>query len=140
MEKERILKLCKAGFTVYEIAKALEIDVELVREIAPENHIGRRNKDFMVMQQILCEIREEQRLLKLRASTAHATAATIESEALSLLLHRVHFLHKLEKESVLSTKESYELCAILKTIQPLLQSQDSSSTTASRSCVEVSFV
>lgn len=140
MEKERILKLCEAGFSIFEIAKALEIDVEIVRDVAPYLHTGRRNKDYMIMQQILCEIREEQRLSKLRASTAHATAATIESHALALLLQRVHFLHKLEKEDVLSTKESYELCKILKTIQPLLQSQDSSPTTASRSCIEVSFV
>lgn len=140
MEKERILKLCEAGFSIFEIAKALEIDVEIVRDVAPYLHTGRRNKDYMIMQQILCEIREEQRLSKLRASTAHATAATIESHALALLLQRVHFLQKLEKEDVLSTKESYELCAILKTIQPLLQSQDSSPTNASRSCIEVSFV
>lgn len=121
MEKERVLKLCEAGFTVYEIAAALEIDVEIVRNHVPASHIGRRNKDYMIMQQILCEIREEQRLSKLRASAANATAATIESEALALLLRRVHFLHKQEKKDVLSTKESYELCAILKIIQPLLQ-------------------
>lgn len=140
MEKERISKLCEAGFSIFEIAKALEIDVEVVRENTPYLHTGRRNKDFMVMQQILCEIREEQRLSKLRASAAHATAATIESEALSLLLQRVHFLHKLEKESVLSTKESYELCAILKAIQPLLQDNAEAQHSRHKALIDVKFV
>lgn len=140
MEKERILKLCEAGFSIFEIAKALEIDVEIVREVAPYLHTGRRNKDYMIMQQILCEIREEQRLSRMRASAAHATAATIESHALALLLQRVHFLQKLEKEDVLSTKESYELCAILKAIQPLLQNNAEAQHFQHKALIDVNFV
>ena len=140
MEKERVLKLCEAGFTVFEIAKALEIDVEIVRNHVPVSHIGRRNKDYMIMQQILYEIKEEQRLSKLRASAANATAATIESEALALLLRRVQFLRQKQQESQLTTKESYELCAILKTIHPLLQDNAESSQTQHKALIDVKFI
>lgn len=137
MQKERIFKLCEAGFTIFEIAKALELDVEFVREIAPASHIGRRNKDYMIMQQILFEIREEQRLSRLRASATHAIAATIESEALALLLQRVQFL---QQKQQLATKESYELCAILKTIQPLLQDNDGAIHSQNKALIDVKFI
>lgn len=139
-KKERIFKLCDAGFTVYEIAKALELDVESVREIVPASHIGRRNKDYMILQQILCELKEEQRLSNLRASAAHATAATIESEALALLLQRVQVLQQKQQESQLATKESYELCAILKTTQPLLQDNAQAQQMQHKALIDVKFI
>lgn len=136
MKKQYILRLKKAGFSSHQIADALEIELAIVRETVGELFLGERKKDYITLQQILYEIREEARLAKIRASATHAQAATIESEALALLQTRVQVL----KDKELTTRESYELCAILKTLQSYLQSQDNNVATTSRACVEVSFV
>lgn len=135
MKNQYIVRLKEAGFSAHQIADALDIKVDVVRDVVGELFFGEKKKDFIVLHQILYEIREEARLAKIRATVAHAQAATIESEALALLQARVEVL----RDKELTTRESYELCAILKTLQPLLQSQDVATTTP-RACVEVSFV
>lgn len=136
MKKQYILRLKDAGFSAHQIANALEIEVDIVRDFVGDVFLGEKKKDYIILQQILYEIREESRLAKIRASVAHAQAATIESEALALLQTRVQVL----RDKELTTRESYELCAILKTLQSYLQSQDNNDTTTSRTRVEVSFV
>lgn len=134
--KERIIALAEAGFTVYEISKILTLNIESARAIFDDVSARSKTKDYITLQQILTELKEESRLMSTRAEATRAEAATLESQALALLKAR---LVTLQESSSLTQRDSYELCAILKALQPYLNASEAL-VLDKKAVVEVQFV
>lgn len=141
MYNEAILKLFKAGFNVYEIARSLGIDITDVR--AALKHTNDSNdcaRDFNVLQQILHEIHRDtnREVTAIRNAAKIAAAANIECQSLELLQQRVNELSKLES-SQWTSKHTYELCAILKQLNTATNTETASLAADTR-VVNVKFV
>lgn len=136
-----IVDLANAGYSVYEISDILKLptpDVRPAYDTTGWSIVNLPKKDYRVLRRVLQEIKDEAELLKQRAKAVKAVAANIEAEALDLLEQRLAALR--EKADNLTSRESSELCAILKALQPYFNDNGEVAATAARSLVEVKFV